>query len=143
MSQRAAGLCTRCTRANPFPGKVRCCPCKFFTNSLIQTERSKVRVWLILSSDLIIIHVQPSFIRFLRPGNQRRHYYIPIRTTPLMLWLYPFFYNHKEIFSLPPFSILLTYLSFILNLSAKYLVFFDKIMYIPFLGCFNRFNDKL
>ena len=87
--------------------KVRCCPCEFFTNSLIQTERTKVRVRLILSSDLIIIHVQPSFIRFLRPGNQRRHFYIFLE--PPLSCCGTHFPITTKIFLLPPKH--LTYLS--------------------------------
>ena len=92
--------------------KARCCPYEFFTISLIQTERSKVRVWLILSSDLIIIHVQPSFIRFLRPGNQRRHFYIFLEP-PLSCCGTHFPITTKIFFLLQPN--ILTYLTYLQN----------------------------
>ena len=99
--------------------KGRCCPCEFFTNSLIQTERTKVRVWLILSSDLIIIHVQPSFIRFLRPGNQRRHFYIFLEPPLSCCGTHFPITTKKKHFLLPPK--ILTYLTYLQNRSITYL----------------------
>ena len=84
----------------------------FLTNTLNQTVRSKVRVWLILSSDLIIIHVQPSFIRFLWPGNQRRHFYIFLEP-PLSCCGTHFPITTKNFFLLPPK--ILTYLTYLQN----------------------------